>query len=61
MQNVIRLGNIYNPNLGTSYAGNVWDKEGVCPTLTTMQGGGGREPMIIIENNSEESSNEEEK
>ena len=61
MQNVIRLGNIYNPNLGTSYAGNVWDKEGICPTLTTMQGGGGREPMIIIENNSEESSNEEEK
>lgn len=43
MQNVIRLGNIYNPNLGTSYAGNVWDKEGVCPTLTTMQGGGGGE------------------
>lgn len=33
MQNVIRLGNIYNPNLGTSYAGNVWDKEGICPHL----------------------------
>ena len=36
---VVRLGNIYNPNLGTGYAGNVWDKDNLCPTITTLQGG----------------------
>ncbi len=41
-----RLGNIYGEDKGTGYAGNVWDKEGLCPTLTTM-GGGNREPMIV--------------
>lgn len=45
-RNVVRLGNIYNKNLGTSYAGNVWDKNGLSPTLTTMQGGG-RQPMVV--------------
>lgn len=44
----IRLGNIYNENAGAGFAGNVWDKNGISPTLTTMQGGG-REPMIIDE------------
>lgn len=43
---VIRLGNLYGEDRGTGFAGNVWDKSGVCPTITTMQGGG-REPMII--------------
>lgn len=43
---VVRIGNIYGENKGTGFAGNVWDKSGVCPTITTMQGGG-REPMII--------------
>ena len=38
------LGNIYGH--GTGYAGAVWDKDSISPTLTTMQGGG-REPMII--------------
>ncbi|HZJ99027.1 MAG TPA: DNA cytosine methyltransferase [Tissierellaceae bacterium] len=41
-----RLGNIYGEGKGTGYAGNVWDKEGLCPTLTTMEGGN-REPMIV--------------
>jgi len=41
-----RLGNIYGEDKGTGYAGNVWDKEGLCPTLNTMQGGN-REPMIV--------------
>lgn len=41
---VIVLGNFYNH--GTGYAGNVFDKGGLCPTLTNMQGGG-RQPMII--------------
>lgn len=40
MSDVIHLGNIYNEILGKGYAGNVWDKNGLCPTLTTMQGGG---------------------
>lgn len=48
MSEVIRLGNIYNENAGLGFAGNVWDKNGLCPTLTTMQGGG-REPMIVEE------------
>lgn len=34
------LGNIYGNNFGTGYAGNVWDKNGICPTLMNMQGGG---------------------
>jgi len=42
MSEVIRLGNIYNENAGLGFAGNVWDKNGLCPTLTTMQGGGQR-------------------
>lgn len=33
------LGNIYGENFGTGYAGNVWDKNGICPTLMNMQGG----------------------
>jgi hypothetical protein len=40
----IHLGNIYGPKRGTSFAGNVWDKEGLCPTITTC--GGHREPII---------------
>lgn len=40
------IGNIYGKDFGTGYAGGVWDKNHVCPTLTTMQGGG-RQPHII--------------
>lgn len=43
---VNRIGNIYGENKGTGFAGNVWDKNGLSPTITTMQGGM-REPMII--------------
>lgn len=43
------LGNIYKDNWGTGFPGNVWDKEMLCPTLSTMQGGG-RQPMIIDNN-----------
>ena len=43
-----RLWNIYGENLGTGYAGNVWDSSKISPTLTTMQGGG-REPMILTD------------
>lgn len=41
----IRLGNLYGEDRGTGFAGNIWDKNKCCPTITTMQGGG-REPMI---------------
>ena len=55
MEEVKRLGNIYNEKARTGFVGNVWDKKGLCPTLTTMQGGG-REPMIVeeIENDKKE-------
>ena len=33
------LGNIYKENWGTGFQGNVWDKNMLSPTLTTMQGG----------------------
>lgn len=39
-------GSIYGEDKGTGYAGNVWDKEYLCPTLNTMQGGN-REPLIV--------------
>jgi DNA-cytosine methyltransferase len=44
-----RLGNIYGEEFGTGYAGNVWDKDCISPTLMTMQGGG-RQPHILEEN-----------
>lgn len=42
----VRIGNIYGEQFGTGYAGNVWDKESISPTLMTMQGGG-RQPHIM--------------
>lgn len=45
----VRLGNIYGEQFGTGYAGNVWDKEAICPTLMTMQGGN-RQPLVTVEN-----------
>ena len=44
----LRLGNIYGENYGTGYAGNVWSKEGVSPTLTTALGGN-RQPLVMDE------------
>lgn len=40
-----RLGNIYGFD-GGNYAGNVYDKEGICPTIRTFQGGN-QQPMIV--------------
>ena len=45
----VRLGNIYGEDKGTGYAGNVWDDNGLCPTINTMAGGN-RQPMIPIKN-----------
>ena len=42
----MRIGNIYGENRGTGFAGNVWDKEFISPTVTTC-GGGHREPIIM--------------
>ena len=42
----VRLGNVYGDQFGTGYAGNVWDKDAISPTIMTMQGGG-RQPHII--------------
>lgn len=41
-----RIGNIFGEGKGTGFAGNVWDKDGLSPTITTC-GGGYREPIII--------------
>ena len=38
MNKPIRIGNLYGENRGTGFAGNVWHKEGIAPTLTTMGG-----------------------
>lgn len=40
-----RLGNIYSFD-GGNYAGNVYDKECISPTLRTMQGGNSQ-PMVV--------------
>lgn len=45
-QKPVRLFNIYGENRGTGFAGNVWDKHSVGPTLTTMAVGN-REPLIL--------------
>lgn len=52
----IRLGNIYGEQFGTGYAGNVWDKNAISPTLMTMQGGN-RQPMVIVEETTEDKTN----
>lgn len=44
----VRIGNIYGEDRGTGFAGNVWEKDAISPTLTTMQGGN-REPMVMLE------------
>lgn len=47
--NVIRLGGIFDSEKSTHQAGSIYDKNGVAPTLDTMQGGY-RQPMITEEN-----------
>lgn len=43
--NINRLFNIYGENKGTGFAGNVWDKNYISPTITTCQEGN-RQPMV---------------
>ena len=47
-KDLVRYGNIYGEQFGTGYAGNVWKKEGVCPTIKCESGGGNRVPMIVV-------------
>lgn len=42
---VSKIGNIFGFT-GGSFAGNVYDSCGLCPTINCM-GGGMREPMIL--------------
>lgn len=46
MTELKRIGNIYGENVGTGHAGNVWDKNGLAPTLISTEGGN-KQPMII--------------
>lgn len=39
MAELKRIGNIYGENVGTGHAGNVWDKNGLAPTLISTEGG----------------------
>lgn len=40
-----RIGNLFGAT-GGSFAGNIYDPRGLCPTIN-CSGGGWREPMII--------------
>ena len=44
--NEIRLGNLFG-GTGGNWAGMVYDKDGIAPTILTMSGGG-RQPHIIV-------------
>lgn len=48
MAELKRIGNIYSENVGTGHAGNVWDKNGLSPTLISSEGGN-KQHMIIDE------------
>ena len=45
VMNEKKIGNIYGFT-GGNYAGNVYDKTCLCPTISTMQGGN-KQPMIV--------------
>ena len=34
-----RLGNVYGDKYGTNFAGNVWNSNLCCPTITCLDGG----------------------
>ena len=51
-----RIGNIYGEDKGTGFAGNVWDKDYISPTIMTAQGGN-RQPMIVSVGNINPSGN----
>jgi DNA (cytosine-5)-methyltransferase 1 len=44
----IRLGGLYDDEKGKHQAGSIWDKDGLSPTVDTMQGGN-RQPLVVDE------------
>ena len=44
----VRITNMYGEQFGTGYAGNIWDTDGLSPTLQTAQGGN-RMPLVVDE------------
>lgn len=44
-----RIGGIFDSDGKTHQAGAIWDKEGLSPTLDTMQGGW-RQPSVVVDN-----------
>ena len=47
----VRLGGCFDePNGSTHQAGSVWEKEGLSPTIDTMQGGY-RQPLVFVDKN----------
>lgn len=42
----IRLGGLYDDEKGKHQAGSIWDKDGLSPTVDTMQGGN-RQPLVV--------------
>lgn len=36
---VVRLFNVYSDRYGMNYAGNVWSRNGIAPTILTLRGG----------------------
>lgn len=57
MCEIKRLGNIYGFT-GGSFAGNVYDIEGLCPNINTV-GGGNRQPMILERTNDDDSDRQQ--
>ena len=50
------IGNIFGRTTGSGFAGNVYAKEGCCPTLNCMEGGW-REPLIMEISYGEDNNN----
>lgn len=50
-----RIANIYGDDKGTGFAGNVWDRYGLSPTIQTSQGGL-RQPLVIVKTDQNESN-----
>ena len=48
MKKVKKMFNIYGYD-GGNYAGNVYNIDGIAPTITRVGGGGNRMPMILVE------------
>ena len=52
---VEKLGNLYGFT-GGSYAGNVYNRRGLCPTLNTVSGGN-RQVMVFVKRKKDSNEN----